>query len=123
MTKKKKQKLTQEQKEQIAQKKEIRGIFNRIGFYRVTGIEGKHFIYESKQSELDDIFILENVFLIVEYTIGEKYKEHLAKKKLLYDKILENPGEFIDFLLKDTRFSPKKMSIHVVFRCIFASKE
>lgn len=104
MTKKKKQKLTQEQKEQIAQKKEIRGIFNRIGFYRVTGIEGKHFIYESKQSELDDIFILENVFLIVEYTIGEKYKEHLAKKKLLYDKILENPGEFIDFLLKDTRF-------------------
>ena len=70
MTKKKKQKLTQEQKEQIAQKKEIRGIFNRIGFYRVTGIEGKHFIYESKQSELDDIFILENVFLIVEYIVN-----------------------------------------------------
>ena len=104
MAKKKKLKLTQEQKEQIAQKKEIRGIFNRIGFYRVTGVEGKHFIYESKQSELDDIFILENVFLIVEYTIGEKYKEHLAKKKLLYDKILENPGAFIDFLLQDIRF-------------------
>jgi DGQHR domain-containing protein len=104
MTKKKKQKLTQEQKEQIAQKKEIRGIFNRIGFNRIKGVEGKHFIYESKQSELDDIFIIENVFLIVEYTIGEKYKEHLAKKKLLYDKILENPGAFIDFLLKDARF-------------------
>ena len=108
MAKKKRQKLTPEQKEQKAQKKEIRGVLNRIGFHRISGIEGKHFIYDSKQSELDDIFILENVFLIVEYTIGEKYKEHLSKKKLLYDKILDNPGAFINFLLRDARFDALK---------------
>ena len=99
--KKKRKKLTKEEKEQIIQKKEIRGIFSRIGFNRISGVEGKHFIYESKKSELDDIFILENVILLVEYTIGGKYKEHLSKKKILYDKILDNPECFIDFLIKN----------------------
>lgn len=108
MAKRKRQKLTKEQKEQNAQKKDIRGFLGRIGFHRIPGIEGKHFIYDGKQSELDDIFLLENVFMIVEYTIGEKYKEHLAKKNLLYTKIVSDPGAFIDFLLKDSRFESLK---------------
>jgi len=104
MKKRKKQKLTPEQKEQNAQKKEIRGVFNKIGFQRIPGIEGKHFYYDGRQSELDDIFILENVLLIVEYTIGDKYKDHLAKKNLLYSKITNDPHSFIDFLLTDKHF-------------------
>lgn len=105
----KKKKLTKEQKVQIAQKKEIRSIFARMGFHRIPGVEGKHFVYDSRKSELDDIFILENVFLIVEYTVGENYKEHLAKKSIIYGKIMNDTVAFIDFLLKDSRFEGLRM--------------
>lgn len=105
MATKKRKRLTSEQKEQLAQKKEVRSTLKRMGFHRVLGVEGKHFTFSNgKRSELDDIFILENVFLIVEYTTVSKYKEHLAKKNLLYHSIFEEPEAFITFLLDDPRF-------------------
>lgn len=105
MVRKHKKRLTSEQKEQQSQKKEVRTTLKRMGFHRVMGVEGKHFTYlNGKRSELDDIFILKNVFLIVEYTIGSKYKEHLAKKNLLYQSIFEDPESFVTFLLDDSRF-------------------
>lgn len=105
MATKKRKKLTSEQKEQLAQKKEVRSTLKRMGFHRILGVEGKHFtFFNGKRSELDDIFILENVFLIVEYTTASKYKEHLAKKNLLYQSIFEEPESFISFLLDDLRF-------------------
>lgn len=105
MATKKRKRLSVEQKEQLAQKKEVRSTLMRMGFHRITGVEGKHFTYvNGKRSELDDVFILENVFLIVEYTIGAKYKEHLAKKNLLYQGIFEEPESFVKFLLDDSRF-------------------
>lgn len=105
MVKRKRKKLTKEQKEQIAQKKEIRGVFSKVGFHRIEGVEGKNFIYDGRHSELDDIFVLENVVLFVEYTVGAKYKEHLAKKNLLYQKILDDPKAFVKFLCSDHHFS------------------
>ena len=105
----KRKRLTSEQKEQQSQKKEVRSTLKRMGFHRVPGVEGKHFTYSNgKRSEIDDIFILENVFLVVEYTIGTKYKEHLAKKNLLYQSIFEDPESFIKFLLNDNRFQSLK---------------
>ncbi|MBQ6437508.1 MAG: DGQHR domain-containing protein [Bacteroidales bacterium] len=104
MAKKKRQKLSKEQKEQIAQKKDIRTILGRIGFHRIPGVDGKNFTYDGRQAELDDIFLLENVFLIVEYTVGEHYQSHLAKKSLLYNKIMSDPGSFIDYLVKEPCF-------------------
>ena len=109
MVTKRKKKQTKEQKDQIAQKKEIRSILARMGFHRIPGVEGKHFEYDSRKSELDDIFILENVFLIVEYTVGENYKEHLAKKSIIYGKIMNDTADFINFLLKDSRFEGLRM--------------
>jgi DGQHR domain-containing protein len=93
-----------QRKEQLAQKREIRAIFDNIGFTRIPGIEGKHFVYDGKRTELDDIFILENIVLFVEYTVGSHYTEHLAKKALFYNKVLEDPEKFFDFLLADDRF-------------------
>lgn len=101
----KRKKLSKEQKDQIAQKKEIRGVFSKVGFHRIDGVEGKHFIYDGKQTELDDIFVLENVILLIEYTTGVNYKEHLAKKNLFYQKVLDNPKAFVRFLCSDNHFT------------------
>lgn len=117
MATKKRKRLTGEQKEQLAQKKEVRSTLKRMGFHRIVGVEGKHFTYiNGKRSELDDIFILENIFLIVEYTIGSKYKEHLAKKNLLYQSIFEDPESFIKFLLDDNRFDSLKEYYETVIK-------
>lgn len=105
MGRRKRKKLTKEKKDQIAQKKEIRGVFSKIGFRRIDGVEGKNFVFDGRQSELDDIFVLENVILIVEYTIGTNYKEHLAKKSLFYQKVLNDPKAFVSFLCTDNKFS------------------
>ena len=84
MVTKRKKKQTKEQKDQIAQKKEIRSILARMGFHRIPGVEGKHFEYDSRKSELDDIFILENVFVFIQ----EKFKTNTiyCPNKLSYER-------------------------------------
>ena len=105
-SKKKRKVLSQEErlrrKEQRDQKKEIRDIMSRIGFTRLNGIDGKEFVYEGRTSELDDIFICENIILLTEYTIGEP---HILKKKIIYDKINNNTSAFIKYLIDNQIFA------------------
>ena len=73
-----KKKLSPEQK--IAQRKERarlrsfnnahRSIFERAGFTRLTPVDGIHFTYEGIKSELDDVFVFENVVVLAEYTLS-----------------------------------------------------
>lgn len=88
-------------KEQRDQMKEIREIMSRIGFKRLSGIDGKEFVYEGRTSELDDIFICENIILLTEYTIGDP---HILTKKIIYDKINNNTHTFIKYLLDNKIF-------------------
>lgn len=101
-SKSKKKKLTPEhiafRKEQRDQKKEIRDLMKRIGFTRLAGIDGKEFVFDGRTSELDDIFICENIIILTEYTIGDP---HLLKKSILYNKINDNIGNFIRFLVNN----------------------
>lgn len=83
-------------KEQRDQKKEIRDLMKRVGFIRLMGIDGKEFVYDGRTSELDDIFVCENIVVLTEYTIGDP---HLLKKSILYNKINNDPGAFLKFLL------------------------
>lgn len=62
-------------KEQKAQRNEISNILKNIGFSRLTYIDGKHFEYDNRKSEMDDIFVCENIILIVEYTIYNPQNE------------------------------------------------
>ena len=88
--KKGKKKLSDQEKEQKReqdqQAREIRTLMTNIGFSRVPGIDGKHFTYDSRESEIDDIFYYENIFVLTEYTIGDP-GIHLKEKKIIYDKI------------------------------------
>lgn len=89
-------------KEQKAQRNEISNILKNIGFSRLTYIDGKHFEYDNRKSEMDDIFVCENIILIVEYTIGSP-GDHLLKKNYFYNKINQDKRSFIDFLLKEEK--------------------
>eukprot|EP01133_Synstelium_polycarpum_P017776 gene17776-21205_t len=96
--------LTQTQKDQKLQEKEIRSLMLNMGFKRAPRIDGTQFIYEGRTSEMDDIFYFENIVLLTEYTVKKSVSSHLINKKVIYDKIKDDAGEFIKFLLGCTQF-------------------
>src|SRR5690606_30715178 len=79
-------------------------ILRNIGFTRIPYIDGREFQYDGRTSEMDDIFVYENIVLITEYTIGNP-GTHLLKKNYFYDKVLGQPRDFIDFILKEEKLS------------------
>lgn len=93
--------------EQRNQRNEITTILKNIGFSRLSYIDGKHFEYDGRKSEIDDIFINENIILITEYTIGSP-GEHLLKKNYFYNKINQDKRAFIDFLLQEEKLNSFK---------------
>lgn len=105
---KRKKRLTEQEKEQNLQQKEIRTLMSNLGFSRISRIDGKQFIYNNRTSELDDIFFFENIILLAEYTIQQSVGDHLLKKKIIYDKISENPAEFIKHVLKEEKLKSFK---------------
>lgn len=133
--KKRKKRMSPEEKafkkEQREQKKEIRDIMKRIGFSRLLGIDGKEFVYDGRTSELDDLFVCENVIVLTEYTVGEP---HLLKKSVLYNKINSNIGDFIRFLVDNKiydsfsnelndRIKPKYTVNQLILRILYCSKK
>lgn len=118
-------------KEQREQKKEIRDIMKRIGFSRLLGIDGREFIYDGRTSELDDLFVCENVIVLTEYTIGDP---HLLKKSVLYNKINYNIGNFVRFLIDNNiydsfsdefnnKICPKYTINQLKLRILYCSKK
>lgn len=109
---KKKAKLTPEQKYQNllkrTQENEIRTIFKNLGFTRLPNIDGKEIKYKERTSEMDDIFICENIILITEYTIAKNTGDHIKNKSIFYNKILEDEKEFINFLNTEPKLNSFK---------------
>jgi DGQHR domain-containing protein len=109
--KKKVKKLSPEEKaqlkEQLTQKKDVQKLMENIGFLRMPFVDGKEFTYANRTSEIDDIFYFENIIVVTEYTIG-KAGAHLVNKKIIYDKINENPSKFLKFLMEQSKFKPLK---------------
>lgn len=91
-------------KEQKAQQTEITNILKNIGFSKLPYIDGREFQYDGRTTEMDDIFIYENVILIVEYTIGTP-GDHLLKKNYFYNKVNEDKRAFVSFLLSESKLS------------------
>ncbi len=78
----------------------IRSSFTKAGFHRVTGVSDREFTYENQKTDLDDVFVYENVLVLAEYTCAQASNvgDHLKLKKHIYDKILANPEAFLTFL-------------------------
>src|SRR5437764_498228 len=87
---------TPEQQKQSKQKRTARRVFHRLGFARIRA-DGKEFQFEGRTGELDDIFVYENVLILVEYTVGKSTTSHVLKKKVLFDLISVNTSDWITF--------------------------
>lgn len=95
LIKKKKRTIDPLKLRQMKQKRCIRALFARIGFTRIPS-DGIEFRLGTRPGELDDIFFSENILVIAEYTIGKAKTEHVAKKSLLFERILNTPEEWIE---------------------------
>jgi DGQHR domain-containing protein len=90
----------------------IRGSFTKAGFRRVTGVSDREFTYDNQKSDLDDVFVFENVVVLAEYTCAQASDvgAHLKNKKHIYDKILANPEDFLTFLAAKFPASAEQMT-------------
>ncbi|MDI6029432.1 hypothetical protein QBK99_25105 [Corticibacterium sp. UT-5YL-CI-8] len=79
-----------------------RNIFERAGFSRLLDVDGIHFEYEGLKSELDDIFVFENIVVFAEYTRSSSGNlgTHAKGKAGIHNKIAEDPVKFLNFFSK-----------------------
>jgi DGQHR domain-containing protein len=102
MVKKKKSKAKkrlspQEKQRLLAQRKlprDFRAFLRELGFVHVRA-DGINISVDGRTGELDDIFVFENLLILVEYTIAKPDSAHVLKKKVLFDKILADVPRFL----------------------------
>lgn len=80
-------------------KNEIRATFAAAGFSRVDGAADKQFTFDGVTSDFDDVFVMENVVVLAEYTITKESEisAHIKPKYILYEKIAKRQSDFIAF--------------------------
>jgi len=100
--KKKPKKSAEEKKQERIQKAHrnlVAGTFRNAGFISVPGASERNFTYDGSTTDFDDVFIFENVIVFCEYTTtrSDEVSTHLKKKKIIYDKILDDKNGFVTF--------------------------
>jgi len=85
----------------------------------------RHFVFKDKNGELDDIFVWENIIVVNENTTqSSDVHKHLVGKKILFDKIVQYPDEFIELLektfpnfkdLRDPLYPPGKCKLILTY--------
>lgn len=78
------------------QKRLSRNLFKRMGFNRIKS-DGQQITFQGRTGELDDIFVHENIMVLVEYTVGKETTAHVAKKSILYGKINAAPQDWVEY--------------------------
>lgn len=130
----KKKALTPEKKKQRQEKARARAflrshrtLFDRAGFARLVPVDGINFEYEGQKSELDDIFVFENVVVLAEYTEskGTNLGKHAKGKDAVHNKIAENPVKFLNFFrpmssglddwLKDCGYTDNQLIVRLIY--------
>ena len=96
---KKRRKATPHEIETRAQRKEIREVFRNVGFEKIFGVSDEQIDFKGRTGDFDDVFVYENIIIFAEYTVtASNIGTHLLKKKILFDKVLKYPQEFIEYL-------------------------
>lgn len=75
----------------------IKDTFVAAGFKHVNNLSATEFRFKGKSSDLDEVFILDNVIVLLEHTSSNEVNvsTHLIKKSIIYNYISESPAEFI----------------------------
>lgn len=108
MAKKKKPKLAKEELFRRRHYNAARAIFRNVGLERIVSLSDREFTFDGSTGDFDDVYVGENVILLIEHTVSSTSKvgDHLKKKHILFKKISDNPLSFVDFIAKtSTEFS------------------
>ncbi|MGQ2968574.1 MAG: DGQHR domain-containing protein [Allorhizobium sp.] len=103
-SKKQKQKLTPAQRKAILRTKQhirsIKDVFVAFGFKHLSALSGKKFQFKGRECDFDDVYLLDNVLVLVEHTShGEEHvSAHLVNKKIIFDYINHNAAEFVEYI-------------------------
>jgi len=93
--KKRKPKLTADERKQRATerafKRQVRGIFSKIGFKRIPEAADKEFEFQNRKSDFDDFFVKENLIVFTEYTLSNEKGWAITLKTKLISITLSNP--------------------------------
>ncbi len=107
----------------------IRSTFRHAGFHRVTGVSDREFTFENQKTDIDDVFVYENIVVLAEYTCAQPsgVGEHLKNKKHIFDKILANPTGFLKFFGEKFAASADQLakgyhSQQIVVRILYCSR-
>lgn len=94
-----KKKTTPEEKIKSDHRNMVREVFNRTGFLRISGLSDREFTYNGQKTDFDDVYIYENILVLLEYTTAStaNISGHLKPKKIVYDKIQKSVADFVDF--------------------------
>ena len=78
---------------------EIRETFAAVGFTRAEGASDNEFTFREVTSDFDDVFVLENVVVLAEYTITKESEisAHIKNKYAIYERINNFKEDFLDF--------------------------
>jgi hypothetical protein len=122
---KKKKKLGEQDRIKRMHFREVRSIFSTCAFKRIPGASDKEFTFDGTTSDLDDVFVYENIVVLSECTTAQNdISGHLKKKKVLYDKIFKDPPAFLNFLAatfpafavaKSAKYQPHHWKVIVVY--------
>jgi len=101
----------------------VRRMFSDLGFQRCA-TDGTHFQVNGRSGELDDVYVYENIIVMVETTAAEDLTGHLTRKMPFYNKILADVPGFIQLLhntfpefgkLLSSKFSHHQYRVKVLY--------
>lgn len=108
----------------------VKDIFMGSGFKYITS-ENKEFVFEteegSRTTELDGIFIYENIIIVIEDTCTTSPGGHLAKKQIIFDLATRHKNQFIECLKQNIpefkQYSSKEIyeNEHYILKTLYFS--
>lgn len=81
--------------------KRVRTLFTFSGFRHLARLTDKPFVFRQRPCDFDDVFLYENVLVLVEYTVKtDQISHHLRNKKPLFDSIRDYSSDFISDIME-----------------------
>src|SRR5476649_2470670 len=96
--------LAKKKRDETKFRTSAKDIFMKAGFTFIVS-ENKEFSFDTEQgsrtTELDGVFVYENVLVVMEDTCTASPGGHLSKKNIIFDLALKNKKSFVDCLRKN----------------------
>jgi DGQHR domain-containing protein len=119
----------EERKRKLAERRfkfDINTVFKNAGFSQIP-TRDIHFTFKEKTTEFDNLFIFENIIVIVEDTCttsSDEIRDHLSKKSFQYKLFQKHKNEFVNFIentferfkeIKNPKYDPTDYKLIFVY--------